>query len=312
MRNDFELVGLPPLQPSEAVVPPRLWGRRPWKLELEEGPVVVDITYAPRGFLVVGRCLECGERAEGLADLGRDGELRGERRRGTEVGILKPSSDMKPDVLTDTVERVTNSLRSRHRSCSRSPHEHALPPMTERFVDRVLTGARQSLESRGVVEGNLHLLLDDGRGCTLPTDQILRGAPPRSPERDLNRAAAVSATRAFLRARDWRPAAAVLVSEAWMSEMKESDRRPTKDQREEVVVASVVTPEFGRVGYSPIVRADGVVGEGPGRFGGLDWRPLTQPAPLVDGLFAGSDLVIDRPDDAERRSGVTLSWESRN
>lgn len=263
---------------------------------------------------MVARCLKCGGRAEGLADLGLDADLQGPRQDGAEVGVVKPSmsADRRPDALTDAVERVTNSLRSRHRSCARSPHEHALPPMSERFVDRVLTGARQSLESGGVVEGNLHLLLDDGRGCTLPTGQILRDAPPRSPERDRNRVAAVSATRAFLRARDWRPATAVLLSEVCMSEMKETDRRPTKDQRDEVVVASVVTPDFGRVGYSPIERVGGSVDEGPGRFGALDWRPLTQPARLVDVLFAGSDLVIEKPDEVERRSGDTLSWESRN
>lgn len=312
MRDEFELVGLPPFEPSEALVAPRLWGRRRWTLRAGGEQLVVDVNYAPRGFLVVGRCIACGGRAEGLADLGRDDEPEDWANRGVRVGVLRSQDDRRPRVLTDVVERVTNTLRSRHGNCSRSPRDHGLAPMTERFVGRVVDAARKSLDKEGRVEGNLHLLLDDGRGCTLPTHQIVRGAPPQSVERNVNRAAAVSATRAFLRARDLRPVAAVLVSEAWMSEMRGDSGAPPDDDREEVVVVSVVTPEFGRVAYSPIEREGGAPERGSGRFGSLDWRPLRQPAPLVDGLFAGSDLVIERPDEVNRRKGVTLSAISEN
>lgn len=311
MRNDFELVGLPPFEPSEAVVPPRLWGRTRWTLRADEGHLVVDVSYAPRGFLVVGRCHECGGRAEGLADLTRDSRDRSGQDRRAQVGLRRATNDEPPDVLTDAVERVTESLRSRHRSCSRSPQENRLHPMTRRLVESAVSGARESLETEGVVEGNLHLLLEDGRACTLPTSQIVRGAPPRSLERNVNRAAATAATRAFLRARDLRPVAAVLVSEAWASPMEEGTA-VADDEREEVLVVSVVTPEFGRIGYSTIERTSGVVEEGPGRFGSLEWNPLTEPAPLVDGVFAGSDLTIHRPEDISRRSGTTLSRESHN
>lgn len=310
--GDFELVGVPPFTPSEAVVPPRLWGRRECRLRAGDKQLVVDISYAPRGFLVVGRSLVCGGRAEGLADFGRDSERAEELRSGADVGVLQSPPYHQSDVLTDVVERITKSLRSRHQPCSRSPRKHGLPPMTERFVERVVAGARKSLETEGVVEGNLHLLLEDGTGCSMPTAQIVRGAPPRSVERDVNRAAAVSATRAFLRARDWRPVAAVLVSEAWMSPMSDDTGSGPEDEREEVVAVSIVTPEFGRVAYSPIERDGGIPERGPGRFGSLDWRPLCQPAPLLDGLFAGSDLVIERPDEVDRRSGVTLSRGSAN
>lgn len=311
MQNDFELVGLPPFVPSEAIVPPRLWGRTRWTLRAGEDHLVVDVSYAPRGFLVVGRCQECGGRAEGLADLGREDRDRSDQDRRTQVGIRRAPNDEPPDVLTDAVERVTESLRSRHRSCSRSPRENRFHPMTRRFVESAVAGARESLETEGVVDGNLHLLLEDGRACTLPTSQILRGAPPRSLERNVNRAAATAATRAFLRARDLRPVAAVLVSEAWASLMKK--RTPVADnEREEAVVVSVVTPEFGRVGYSAIERESGVVEKCPGRFGRLEWHPLTQPAPLVDGVFAGSDLAIHRPEEISRRSGTTLSRGSHN
>lgn len=312
MRDEFELVGLPPFEPSEALVQPRLWGRRRWTLRAGGEQLVVDVNYAPRGFLVVGRCLACGGRAEGLADLGRANAPGDEPTRSVRVGVLRSRDDRRPRVLTDVVERVTNTLRARHGNCSQSPKEHNLAPMTERFVGRVVDGARKNLEKDGRVEGNLHLLLDDGRGCTLPTSQIVRGAPPRSVERDVNRAAAVSATRAFLRARDLRPVAAALVSEAWMSEMRAAREAPPDDERDEVVLVSVVTPEFGRVSYSPIEREGGVPERGSGRIGSLDWRPLRQPAPLVDGLFAGSDLALERPGDVDRRKGLTLSWGSGN
>lgn len=312
MRSDFELVGLPPFQSSEAVVPPRLWGRREWRLRPEDERMVVDISYAPRGFLVVGRCLVCGGRAEGLADFRRGSDRAQELRGGDDIGVLRSSTYHQPDVLTEVVRRVTKSLRSRHQSCSRYPRKHGLPPMTERFVERAVAAARNTLETEGVVEGILHLLLEDGTGCSMPTAQLLRGAQPRSVERDVNRAAAVSATRAFLRARDWRPVAAVLVSEAWMSPMNDDTGSGPEDEREEVVAVSIVTPEFGRVAYSPIERDGGIPERGPGRFGSLDWRPLRQPAPLLDGLFAGSDLVIERPDEVDRRSGVTLSRGSAN
>lgn len=315
-HDRFDLFGLPPFDPSEVATPSRLWGRIQATLRADADHLVTDIRYVPRGFLAVGRCVECGGRVEGLADLASTADPEDRRQRATEVGILRPDFERGEALLAEVTDRVTKRLQAEHEACDESPRVHRLRPMTVQFLRDTVKGARARFAHDGEVPGTLHLLLEDGRGCTLPTDQIIRGAPVQSNERTVNRAAAVSALRAFFRARDLRPVAAVLVSEAWLTENDESEGpnegSRSGEDREEVMTVSLVTPDVGYLAYAPIVRAGSVPKERRGQFDELTWRPITRPAPLTDGLFVGSDHELDRPEDVDRRRGIVLNTHSRN
>lgn len=64
------------------------------------------------------------------------------------------------------------------------------------------------------------------------------------------------------------------------------DRGKRAGERNEALVACVVTSRSGRIGGAKIGRDSGVPDSGPGVIKEFAWGPLTESAPLTDGIFA--------------------------
>lgn len=129
----------------------------------------------------------------------------------------------------------------------------------------------------------------------METSQLVRGARAPSAERIANRAAGVEAVRRYLRGLDLRGSAVFLVSEAWSSPMDEYGAGVDRAvERDEALVACVVTSRFGRIGVAEIRRDSGVPDSGPGVVGEFAWETFAESAPLTDGIFACLSTAPDQ------------------
>lgn len=244
----------------------------------------------PAGLLVIGRCTDCGGRVERLVEF-EDLTRQGVAAVGSGGPGARPAHAAKPDgtgALGTALQHVFGVLVEGHRPCDSSPAGHRVAPLTKQFLRKALADASRDLESDGRTAGKLYLLMEDGRGCAVGTEHLIRGAPAPSAERTANRAAGVEALRRYLGGLDLTASAAVLIGEAWASPLEEYEQlRPGQTERNDVIVASLVTARFGRIGCFDAPAALRVHYLKHERGTNLDWWPLTEPAPLTDGIFAG-------------------------
>ncbi len=186
------------------------------------------------------------------------------------------------------------------------------------IVDTVLAAARSEIRRGQPFLGHVILLTADGKSFAYPIHDV-----PRSSTHDRRRTNEMAARKAAVRdmviARDLDVLAVVAVAEAWVSEASlEGEAEPFKlplkgihpwmdPDRSEALVASVSTTEAGRIGMAPIVRSGGVLDEGPGRVGALNWQPMAGDSALMDGLFATTVIEPAAEHERAERAGRVLS-----
>lgn len=242
----------------------------------------------PAGWLVVGRCRNCGGRRERLAELdGTDGIDAGRAGASDRLQAQAAAGSSDSDPLVGAVEYVFAFLQEAHGECEYAPAIHRLAPLTDRFLRKALDYAGRVVGGGEGLAGMLYLLVDDGRACVVETGHLIRGAAGPSAERTANRAAGVGAVRKYLKSLSLRPVAAVIAAEAWASTLDDYIKGGhVPSGRDEVFVASCTTRRFGTVGWTPIDRTVGTSDRSRALFDRLEWRPIREPAALVDGLLA--------------------------
>lgn len=285
-RGRFPLVSPPQLDPSSVQVPPRIWGVWKWRLKGASEHLQADVFIVPAGLLVVGRCTKCGGRVERLVEFDDSNQpgFGGVSPDGPPARAASASRER--GLLGTALRQVLGVLDEGHSSCNSSPGTHRVAPLTKQFLRKALTDATRDIESDERTAGKLYLLMDDGRGCAVDTEHLIRGAPAPSAERTANRAAGVEAVRRYLRALELTPSTVVLIGEAWATSLEGYEMRcPGEGEREEIALVALVTCRFGCLQWANSAAELRSPDISRGRVKLRNWRPIVDPAPLVDGIF---------------------------
>lgn len=268
-----------------------------------------EMMRVPEGELFILRCTKCGGLTEGLLDF-VSADPEGE-------GLTMPVARRLAAAVQDTFGTMGELFIPQHKTCDIAPIKHETPQDLKVWIDFAISQARDAIKRGKAAHGMIHLLTD-AEAFFIPIHDL----PERRTGKANDRTPAVlklhAGVRETLRARDLNPLAALLISEAWVSQIKVDEpdepapvmaRRfgrtvfPVEDpNRKEAMIVALHTTTFGKVGMGEITRRSGVQDKGPGKVGKLEWLDQAGPSLLLDGLLA-TTIQPMTPERRERGMG---------
>jgi hypothetical protein len=267
--------------------PPALTGsafrKKRWGTVCLEGTIethpYISASYidVPEGLLLVSTCARCGGRGEHLFDL----RFVPDAARGHRACLDHH----------DSAERFMDA----HMACSTEPLQQILPSPLKPFLSALESAARTEIRKGRQFPPAICVVTTDVR-CFAYSLTNIDAYGPRSTDRLNELTSRAAAMREYIRARNLDVLAAATVSEVWSREPSPDQREWVDDdprrflssptsERSEALAIWVVTTSAAFGGFAPITRMGGVINEGPGRVGDLDWMTCGD-APIFNGLLA--------------------------
>lgn len=297
-----DISGPPPL--NVIFTPLGSWGQYE-ESSLKESPHIrVKRFVAPDG--VVNRYFcQCGGHEEHLIE-GRDILTLQSLK---DMGLKAPSDEMSEKMISRTRTSFDETIKpfiERHARCSVEADriKYTIPREVMEIVMGLSRDADEKLRSGRRID-NVVIVYDQ---YDKPTQLMsFYNADEEWPSNDVECALKTWTIREMRRAiKRELPKAIVHVSEAWLASDKSRDDvqrglPPSKrDDRQEVILISVLTPEFVAMGAAPIIREGGVINEGVGYTRELTLKFGAMSSRVTDGLFAVSSTPLPE---------ASLAWQ---
>lgn len=287
-RNGIGVIAI--TEPKISFAPRSFWGKdmgggtaigREW---VETGVITV-----PEGIVIGVSCRECGGRHETLVDFRE--AAKQDPTLADSYAILDHSEGRR---LWESakVSAALDAFASEHANCKVTPKVWRATDEIEEFYVRGTDEAKRQLSFGSVAPVAIYLS-DAGHVFASPFPDIEQrtGNDKHDRERRIKIAVWHWSVREMLRARNLTPAAMAMYHEGWMTKLDKDDDStyyPAKHpDREERFIASLITPEFVRIGAGDITRKTGKVDDGsPGTVGELHFSPGPWGQGMIDGALA--------------------------